>query len=180
MKHSQFWQIIAQSLAAADGDAETQLDTLRDALDALPADDILAFDRLFHFYHQRADRGLLWGAAYLIGGGCSDDGFMDFRGWLVARGQEVYEAALANPDSLADVPAVVEGDDGQIEGFLYLAGDAWLDKTDSDSETFYELVNQLPAGDDAPPPLPDDNGPEWEDDDLDALFPRLAALLEEA
>ena len=35
--------------------------------------------------------------------GCSDDGFIDFRAWLIAQGREVYFAALADPDSLADV-----------------------------------------------------------------------------
>jgi hypothetical protein len=43
----------------------------------------------------------LWGAADVIHGGCSDDGFEYFRCWLVSRGRRVYEAALADPDSLA-------------------------------------------------------------------------------
>ncbi|MFL6076856.1 MAG: DUF4240 domain-containing protein [Mycobacteriales bacterium] len=30
-------------------------------------------------------QGDLWGAAYLINGGASDDGFDYFRGWLIAR-----------------------------------------------------------------------------------------------
>ena len=34
---------------------------------------------------------------------CSDDGFIDFRAWLIAQGREVYLAALKDPDSLADV-----------------------------------------------------------------------------
>lgn len=37
-------------------------------------------------------------------GGCTDDGFMDFRTWLVAQGKEVYMAALKDPDSLVDAP----------------------------------------------------------------------------
>lgn len=36
--------------------------------------------------------------------GCSDNGFIDFRDWLIAQGLEVYMAALKDPDSLADVP----------------------------------------------------------------------------
>ena len=31
----------------------------------------------------------LWGAAYLANGGCSDDGFDYFRGWLIGQGRKV-------------------------------------------------------------------------------------------
>ena len=45
----------------------------------------------------------LWTAASVMErGGCTDDGFIDFRGWLIAQGREVYMAALKDPDSLAD------------------------------------------------------------------------------
>ncbi|MFD6821443.1 DUF4240 domain-containing protein [Streptomyces sp. NPDC060085] len=46
-------------------------------------------------------------AAYLIGGGCSNDSFMDFRAGLIALGRDWYEKATADPDSLADHPAVI-------------------------------------------------------------------------
>jgi Protein of unknown function (DUF4240) len=45
----------------------------------------------------------LWGAAYTINGGASDDGFYYFRCWLIGMGKDIYEAAVADPDSLADV-----------------------------------------------------------------------------
>ena len=35
--------------------------------------------------------------------GCSDDSFSYFRSWLIVQGKDVYMAALADPDSLADV-----------------------------------------------------------------------------
>ncbi|MEO5978010.1 MAG: DUF4240 domain-containing protein, partial [Chryseolinea sp.] len=40
-------------------------------------------------------------AAYTIHSGCSDDGFADFRGWLISRGKSVYENSLSSPDNLA-------------------------------------------------------------------------------
>ena len=42
----------------------------------------------------------------MINGGCSDDGFDYFRGWLLVQGREVFERAVADPDGLADVAAV--------------------------------------------------------------------------
>lgn len=46
------------------------------------------------------------GAAYLINGGRSDDGFDHFRGWLLTQGRATWQAALAEPDSLASHPQV--------------------------------------------------------------------------
>jgi hypothetical protein len=48
----------------------------------------------------------LWGAAYLINGGCSDDGFDAFRGWLMTQGRTVFARAVAEPDSLAELAGV--------------------------------------------------------------------------
>jgi hypothetical protein len=61
----------------------------------------------FEGYHELAfadsyDWGL-WGAACVINGGCSDDCFDYFRAYLISRGREVFEAAVADPDSLASV-----------------------------------------------------------------------------
>ena len=36
----------------------------------------------------------LWGAAYVINGGCSDDTFTDFRAALISRGRQAFEAQL--------------------------------------------------------------------------------------
>lgn len=51
-------------------------------------------------------RNPLWAAAYVINGGCSDDGFDYFRGWLIVQGHGVYERVVADPDTLADLPVV--------------------------------------------------------------------------
>ncbi len=45
----------------------------------------------------------LWGAAHLILGGCSEDEFEAFLGWLAAQGRATFQAAFADPDSLADL-----------------------------------------------------------------------------
>ncbi|MFE5591185.1 DUF4240 domain-containing protein [Streptomyces sp. NPDC056549] len=33
-------------------------------------------------------------AAYMVNGGCCDDGFDYFRGWLIAQGRNVFERAV--------------------------------------------------------------------------------------
>jgi hypothetical protein len=42
----------------------------------------------------------------VIHGGCSEEGFDAFRGWLIAHGREAVAGAVRSPDSLADVPVV--------------------------------------------------------------------------
>jgi hypothetical protein len=78
----------------------------------------------------------LWAAAYVINGGASDDGFEYFRGWLITQGQAVFDQALADPDSLADLPAVTiacsRGDILEEEAVLYVASDAYHDATDEE------------------------------------------------
>lgn len=63
------------------------------------------FDTMARVYMDLAYQYGLWTAASVMGRyGCSDDGFIDFRTWLVAQGKAVYMAALKDPDSLADAP----------------------------------------------------------------------------
>lgn len=62
-----------------------------------------AFHDILHIYEELADQYGLWDAASIMMEWCSDDGFIDFRAWLIAQGREVYLAALKDPDSLADV-----------------------------------------------------------------------------
>jgi hypothetical protein len=69
--------------------------------------EIVAFAQPLWDLLRGSYRADLWAAAYVINGGASDDGFDYFRGWLIGQGRAVYEAALADPDSLAGLPAVV-------------------------------------------------------------------------
>jgi hypothetical protein len=101
MDDKQFWRIIEAGGSKALKDEDRQLAAVNKELGKLLPDELVAFQRLFTEKLAEAYIWDLWGAAYLINGGCSDDGFHYFCGWLISRGRAVYEAALANPDSLA-------------------------------------------------------------------------------
>ena len=98
MNDSEFWSFISKSREGV-SECEEQADKLSWLLSALPAAEILSFDELFAKKRKEAYRWNLWGAAYLINGGCSDDGFEYFRCWLISQGREVFENALKNPYS---------------------------------------------------------------------------------
>lgn len=165
MDAARFWQMIDASRVRAGGDPEKQMELLRGLLTELPEQEILAFDRLFNEHWVRAYTWDLWGAAYVIGGGCSDDGFMDFRGWLIAKGRQVYEAALADPESL--VESMTDADDnGQIEGFQYVAMEAWEAVTGED-------WSDAPRSEVESPAKP--SGEPWAEDEVAERLPRLTA-----
>jgi hypothetical protein len=108
MTREQFWKIIADSRRdfdpnRHDGNMYMQAERLEQLLSAMPVEEVREFGRIFAQLYFDAYRRDLWGAAYVIEGGCSNDGFMDFRFWLISMGREVYEAAMADPESLVNV-----------------------------------------------------------------------------
>tara|TARA_B100001750_G_C15506590_1_gene600772 strand:+ start:1645 stop:2151 length:507 start_codon:yes stop_codon:yes gene_type:complete len=59
------------------------------------------FDQCFWVQMQKAFRWDLWGVASLVHGEGTQEVFLAFRAWLISLGRERFEAALADPDSLA-------------------------------------------------------------------------------
>ncbi len=107
MDAGRFWEIIETARASARRDREFH-ETLTDHLATLTGQDILEYHERFEKMHGALYRRDLWAAAYLIGGGCSDDSFIDFRAGLIAQERDWYEQAMTSPDSLAGHPAVAE------------------------------------------------------------------------
>jgi hypothetical protein len=128
MSAEEFWRIIKGAAESAhDPDAHVQ--ALRTALRELTLDEIISFEVTFRRYLNQAYTWDLWGAAYVIHGGCSDDSFEYFRRWLVSRGRDVYEAALADPDSLArQVVQAGPGNVWEFEEIYYVARDIFEEK----------------------------------------------------
>jgi len=163
MDEAQFWTIIDKARDAAGGDAEEQLEELSEILSTLLPHEIVAFDRLLSQYHAQADSWDLWGAAYVIGGGCSDDGFLDFRGWLISRGEKAYRNALADPESLVHV--VRKDEDCRVEGYQYIASQVWKEKTGRSMDEYPTHDIEWPA---------ETLGTPWEEDELEERFPKLS------
>lgn len=116
-----FWTLIAQAKEHTSGPSEWLMEQLVD----MGPEQAKRFDDIACAYTSLAYQYGLWTAASVMErGGCTDDGFIDFRGWLIAQGREVYMAALKDPDSLADVPAY----GGCCFEFLAYVGDYAYDK----------------------------------------------------
>lgn len=98
-----------------------------------------------------------------MNGGCSDDGFEYFRAWLISRGKKVYEKAMADPDTLAEV-CDPESDCHELEEFMGLADEAYRARTGQDMPTRDRKFPELA-------------GRDWDEDSLESLYPRISARL---
>jgi len=164
MDDAAFWELITETRAAAGNDTDKQSDVLEQLLRSLPANQIAQFERIRQGLDRRAYTYELWGAAYVIEDGCSDDCFRDFRGYLISLGRDPYEAALRNPDSLASVAQ--DAETGNWENADDVAPDAYDGVADED----------IPTGDSEP--SGDPSGEPWDDEHAEQLvrhYPRLAA-----
>ncbi|WP_445402646.1 DUF4240 domain-containing protein [Streptomyces sp. LE64] len=182
MDINEFWGVIDAARSATTA-AKPFDEALVDELAARGAEDVLGYQAHFDDLRQAVYRWDVWAAAYLVGGGCSDDGFMDFRAGLIAAGRHWYETVAADPDALADHPAVAGGEgapsdaDFFYEGVNYAASDALKRITGGGTE-FQELWQRYRAQREAPLVVVDDMGEEFDFDDDEEMarrLPRLAA-----
>jgi len=130
-ERGRFWRLIGLSRQGSGGDVYAQLDSLRQRLLRLPEEELRSFDRVLWGLMDESYRADLWGAAYIINGGCSDDGFDYFRGWLILQGEKAFTEALGNPDGLASRMrrALETGDEFECEDLLGIAAQAYEAKT---------------------------------------------------
>ncbi len=156
-----FWAVLdVARTSGADNAGHAR--ALVESLSRESPEDIESFARIQAELMNESYAWPLWGAAYVINGGCSDDGFDYFRGWLLIQGREVWERALADPDSL--VRAVPEGGAVECEDVLYAAAQA------------FERVVGRPLGFATGASAGEPTGAKWSEDDLPALFPQLGAV----
>ena len=139
-----FWDIMETARASA-GQGTPFHESLTDYLATLTEQDIVEYYEHFEKMRGALYRYDLWAAAYLIGGGCSDDGFIDFRAGLIAQGRDWYQKAAASPDSLADHPAVASaghphsGNPLFNEEVNYAASDAFQ-RVSGDDHAFWDSL----------------------------------------
>lgn len=105
MTKAEFWDIVNRVHGVSGGgvDIGKKEELLADELRELSLQEVRSFYEHFCDCRDRAYTWDVWAAAYIIGGGCSDDDFQDFRSSLIAMGQAIYESALDDPESLADL-----------------------------------------------------------------------------
>ncbi|HKO92798.1 MAG TPA: DUF4240 domain-containing protein [Polyangiaceae bacterium] len=165
MDRDGYWSIVDSQRAAVGSDDECFLEALGAVLLTLPREELISFDSIQEELFAEAYHRSLWAAAYIINGGCSDDGFAYFRAWLVAQGRRVFERALEDPTTLEEAIVLDSGWDAELEEFMNVPHAAFLE----------QFGEEMP---DRPHTQAVLIGPEWDEDSVDELFPALAAKAE--
>lgn len=129
MSEDKFWQLIETMHDTCGEDQEKALIWIRKELRKLTLEDVLGFDHMFLAYREAADKYGLGSVASLMEQGCSDDGFIDFRAWLISQGKKVYLAALKNPEFLVNVK---EQEYYRFEDLNYVGTKVYMEKKEKD------------------------------------------------
>ncbi|WP_421381649.1 DUF4240 domain-containing protein [Bacillus salacetis] len=172
MDNKQFWSLIEESK-----DHEEQAEWLTEVLGERELSEILDFELHFQTLMNNSYQSSLWAAAYILMGGCSDDAFDYFRGWLIGQGEEVYQRVMDNPEFLAQY---IDEDNLDEEGFpqneyiLSSGFDAYTLNKTGDTEWNDELYDEFLEALDSKGLKPaDDIELDWEEEDLEEMFPQL-------
>lgn len=160
MQVDRFWKIIDTARNEA-ADVDSRIESLRRGLSSEDLEELQSFQNHYDEQIRRSYRWDLVGAAYLINGGCSDDGFRYFRDWLISEGLKTFESALERPDTLADLPKV---EMAELELFGYVALELFRKRGGGEIDRDFSTELSMPAGE------------KWSEEDLPEQFPRLAAL----
>ena len=184
MDSDMFWDVIEATRAGAAEAGEPFDEVLVKQLADRPMQRILEYAERFDELHDALYRWDVWAAAYLIGGGCSDDSFIDFRAGVIALGREWYQRVAANPDSLAAHPVVIDAARASersetlfYEDVNYAASRAF-ERITGDADAFYEAWHEF-----RPTDSESDNAVDMGEDfdfdnskEMSRRLPRLAEL----
>lgn len=161
-----FWQVVDASRQNAVSQ-QAQLRNLSRVLDSYSSSEIEIFAAEFDRVHDSAYTWELWGAAYVIAGGCSDDCFAYFRSWLISNGRDFFSAAVKHPDALADLIDPSFDETPEFEEFSYVAGEIWAQKSGREFSSMPRTETGVYS--DGPAGQPFDE----ESDDLLTRYPKL-------
>lgn len=190
MQIHEFWGIVDQArddagATAGPFDEAAIAEALVARLIVSSPNEILDFDDLLDEVIGLLDTSRVALACQLITGFLSDDLFSSFRAGLVGLGRRTVEQIIADPDSLAEHPVVIDIAEGRCErmsldseGLLFAASSAYARISDGDEEAFWHAVDArreaMGSGDARQP-----EGKSGTDDaaPVPQGLPRLSALL---
>lgn len=182
MNKDQFWEIIdSVNESYADKDRESHRVRVIEEIAQHSLDEIMDWHLILTQYSNAAYRNDLWAASAALGAHHTDDGFIDFRYWLISRGKKVYMNAMQDPDSLAAVPREKEQVNFEEFGYVaYWAYEAKLFRVDPHrSEDLFLALNshtlnpQVIEDIHAELPKRQDIDEDWEMWMLPELFPNI-------
>jgi hypothetical protein len=171
MRTDDFWAVIDRATADRPGSPGEVAKRAIAELGASDPAEIVAWGRHLDKVMVASGKEDLWAAAYLINGGSTDEGFDNFRGWLIAHGRDVLARSVREPDALAELPevraAATNGANFEAGEVLAIAAEAYQEATGTPLPAAEAVVTRPDAAD------------LWDFDDEEEMtkrLPRLSAL----
>ena len=159
MKEEEFWNIIDKSRQTSSNNYQTQINSLKTILLTFDATEIEKFDNTFTALMSGTYNYTLWGASFVINGGCSDDCFEYFRQYLIGHGKQKFYQTFKDPDSCVDWIKSEEEDNW--EGLQYSALEAYRQKTGKDIPKTFKAKYEL-------------KGKPFDEEKVGTQYPKLA------
>ena len=141
MEEDDFWKLIDKSRSISNNVYQTQISSLKTILLTLEPGDIEKFDNTFTALLAASYDYKVWGASYVINGGCSDDCFDYFRQYLIGHGKEKFYQTIKDPESCASWIKSEEEDNW--EGLQSPAMEAFKQKTGKNIPKTYQPKFEL-------------------------------------
>jgi len=167
MNIDEFWKLIETSREQVTDPFEAH-EVLCEELISMGKQEIIEFSKHWYDLMNKSYKWDLWAVAYIIGGGCSDDGFTDFRYWLISQGKEVFNKVVESPKTVIEF--VNENTFAGYEEIGYVMHEAFEEVTGGD---------ELPGLDELGLSwLEDPVGNQWDEDELPNMFPELCKMFD--
>jgi hypothetical protein len=164
MEEDRFWKIIERTKENSNNDYEKQQSELESELRKLTLDELILFGNRFRYFRGHANTWELWGAIYIIHGGCGDDSFNDFREWVIGQGKFFYYKTTKDPETLSELDPEFIEETSEFEGLGYIPSKVFEDRVGEEMEFLFQENNIT-------------TGKEWNEntDDLKIMFPKIYA-----
>ena len=162
MDRETFWTIIDAGKKRS-SDVDSIAPVVTQILEQSSIDDIISFVQHQKNLMGESYRYDLWAIAYIMNGGCSDDGFEYFRAWLMANGFERWVTTLENPESIGDW-VNWNRMTYEYEEMIYVGVIAYRNKTGKEFP-YEKLETDRPLK-----PI----GNLWQEHQLEELYPKLS------
>lgn len=121
MNKDKFWEIIQKVKEQCKDDAKKMVDVLKEELEQHPIDEVQKFSSIFNTYHDIAYKEGLFSIGSMMNHYMmTDDGFIDFRYWLISQGKETYMNAMKDPMALCTAEIKPIEDWYEFESFGYV------------------------------------------------------------
>lgn len=95
-----FWDLVKYTKELS-SNKEDQIKLLIRIFENKSIEQIAAFESIQNYYMNISYSSNLWAVAFYLNGGCSDDSFEYYRGWLISEGKQKFEILTRTPNEIS-------------------------------------------------------------------------------